>query len=52
MTKISITIYPNDAKRSKDTFRTPLYLRIRKNREKVEIRLDWDLSRNERELWN
>jgi site-specific recombinase XerD len=52
MTKIRITIYPNDAKRSKDTFRTPLYLRIRKNREKVEIRLDWDLSRNERELWN
>jgi len=52
MTKISITIYPNDAKRSKDNFRTPLYLRIRKNREKAEIRLDWELSKNERELWN
>lgn len=52
MTKISITIFPNDAKRSKETFRTPLYLRIRKNREKSEMRLDWDLSMNERNLWN
>ena len=52
MTKISITIFPNDAKRSKETFRTPLYLRIRKNREKSEMQLNWELSMNERNLWN
>lgn len=52
MTKIRITFYPNDVKRSKETLRTPLYLRIRKNREKSEMRLDWDLSMNERNLWN
>jgi site-specific recombinase XerD len=52
MGKISITVYPNDSKRSKENFRTPLYLRVRKNREKSEIRLNWDISQKERKLWN
>ena len=40
MAKISVVFYPNDAKKSKQTNRTPLYLRIRKNRQKCEVRLD------------
>lgn len=52
MSKISISFYPNDAKKSSSSFRTPLYLRIRKNRTKCEVRLDWDLSVEDRKLWN
>ena len=52
MAKISVVFYPNDAKKSKQTNRTPLYLRIRKNRQKCEVRLDWDLSAQDRKLWN
>lgn len=52
MSKISISFYPNDAKKSSSSFRTPLYLRIRKNRLKCEVRLNWDLSAKERKSWN
>ena len=52
MGRVTITFYPSDRKQSKTTKQIPIYLRIRKERQKTEARTDWSISPNERALWN
>ena len=52
MGTVSLKFYPNDRKRSKKSKKTPLYIRIRKDNEKTEARLNWELTPEERKRWN
>jgi site-specific recombinase XerD len=52
MGTVSFKFYPNDRKKIKKTQKTPIYVRIRKDDEKVESRLNWALTPEERSRWN
>jgi len=52
MSKTTIKFYPNDRKRSSKTQKTPVYMIVTKDGVKTESRLDWELTAEERELWN
>lgn len=50
--KVSQVFYPNTAKRSSKTGKTPLYLRICLNGQKAETRLNEEITDKELQLWN
>lgn len=49
---VTITFFPNDRKKSVKTGRTPVYVRVRKDKKKAEGTTDWSLTPTEREKWN
>ena len=52
MKKLKLVFYPNLQKRRKKTNQIPIYLRIRRDRTKVEVCLDVALSQDELPYWD
>ena len=52
MGKVKIVFYPNEGKRSSKTNQVPVYLRISKDKQKIERKLDVYLTDDELLRWN